>query len=376
MKLTKKIVLLSSGVLLSFVILDVLSAYVLFYYQKGFVVKNIWGPTHASSIIYAEGSTPTFSIIKTVIERIDAKARFLKEGGLQPQQGRITPYKVLFMRDAELGWSAAPGSYEFFFNRPEGKYEEWPRFYSWHVTILPDGSRATSRHPATCDRNIRIFGDSWLFGWALGEELTMAWHLQSEYKKMFCVSLLAHGGYGHLQALRNFRKWQPKTGDNDILILGYAQWLLPRNLPSPSVVRSLSEGLKHYADDPDKPLMYPRATNDGSRLMIDTIPLDCKRVRDYCEKAEPTLDELFDVTNKIFDEIINNTHARIFVLLLDGPEDKVIQHLKARGVTVVDGRPPEGIFAKDTMNPYDAHPGPIANLYWFTQLRQQIDKLI
>lgn len=204
----------------------------------------------------------------------------------------------------------------------------------------------------------------------------MAWHVQSEYKDIFCVNLLAHGGYGHLQALQSFRKRQAEIGKDDILIFGYAQWLLPRNLPSPAVVRSLAEGMKQYAEGPGKPLVHPRAAAVGDKLIVDTIPLDCKMMREYCEKSEPSLDELFDVTNKMFDEIIDHASARILVLLLDGPEDKVIEHLRSRGVIVVDGRPPAGIFAKDTMNPYDAHPGPISNRYWFAQLRQAIDKLL
>jgi len=374
MGIGKKIAFLSLGLVVSLVIADILSAYGLFFYQNAFVVRKIWEPGHERSIVYSEGITPAVSVINTVVERIKAKLKARKEANVQPPEA--PPYKVLFTRNAEFGWVATPGSYEFVFSHPPDTLQEWPRSHTWHATILSDGSRATSRRPMKCNRKILIFGDSWIFGWALNEELTMAWHVQSEYKGHYCVSLLAHGGYGHLQTLQNFRKRRSEIGKDDILLVGYAQWLLPRNLPSPSVVRSLSEGLKHYADGPDKPLMHPRATLSGDRLLIDTIPLDCQAMREYCERKEPTLDDLFDVTNKIFDEIIDHAGARLLVLLLDGPEDKVVEHLRHRGVTVVDGRPPEGIYAKDTMNPYDAHPGPISNRYWFAQLRKEIDKLL
>jgi hypothetical protein len=372
----KKIAWLSVAVLLSLLTLDVLSAYVLFFYEKAFVTKNIWGPVNGSRVVSSDGITPTFSMINTVVERISTKIKAHGETDLEPERRPGSPYKILFTKNAELGWGTAPGNYEFFFARPQDKFEQWPRFHTWRLTIRPDGSRATSRHQGKCERKIDIFGDSWLFGWALDDELTMAWHLQSEYKDRFCVTLLAHGGYGHLQALRNFRMRKSDLHANDVLIFGYAQWLLPRNLPSPSVVRSLSEGLRQYTEGPDQPLTYPRVSVVGDRLIVDTIPLDCAMAREYCAKSEPTLDALFDITNRIFDEILDNTDAKVIILLLDGPEDKVIEHVKSRGVSIVDGRPPEGIFARDTLNPYDAHPGPISNLHWFSQLRTKIDQLL
>lgn len=369
----KKTAVIVLSAVLVFVVIDFVSAYFLFFYQMAFGGKDVWESGTKRPVAYSDGVTPSLSAVNTLIDRIKEISR--QRVNPASEQPRISgaPPAVLFRRNEEFGWVANPGVYRFVFGGLRDKQLDKPLYHDWQATILPDGSRATSRHPIAREHQILVFGDSWLFGWALDEELTMAWHLQSEFRDRFSVKLYAQGGYGHLQALANFHKYKNKVGKGDILIFGYAQWLLPRNLPSPSVVVSLAEGLKKYADGPGKPLMYPRAIISGNRVRLEPLPLDCEMARDYCNRKEPTLDELFDVTNKIFDEIIDDTKARVLVLLMDGPEDKVIEHLRKRGVTVVDGRQPRDFFARDTLEPYDAHPGPISNHYWFTQLRKEIE---
>lgn len=353
------------------VTLDVTSAYLLFFYQRVFEVRNIWAPEHSRLVAYGDGWTPGLAVVDTVFQRLRP------ETPLQREVARSEMWddpSVMQKRHEVLGWAAVPGSYTFGFCPPAERRVGMPACHDWHVTALADGERATTRVPVQRGRKMFVFGDSWIFGWALDDELTMAWMLQSEYRDLFSVRLLAHPGHGHLQALMNFERIRHEVRQADILIFGYAQWLLPRNLPSPSVVASLSQSHARFADGQGRPLMYPRAIVSGGKVGVELMPLDCAMVHGYCSEPEPTLETLFDVTNQIFDQIIDGTDATILVLLMDGPEDKVVEHLRARGVPVIDGRPPHDVYAKDTMEPYDAHPGPIAHHYWFTQLRSAIDQ--
>src|SRR5438270_2662028 len=123
MTFKKKLAFLLFAGLLSLFLIDVLSAYVLFFYQKAFIVKNIWGPRNWHTVVYSEGPTPMFSIVKTVIEKIEGKLQARREGA-RPHDSHSTPFKVLFMKDAELGWAAAPGSYEFLMGRPQDTFQD------------------------------------------------------------------------------------------------------------------------------------------------------------------------------------------------------------------------------------------------------------
>ncbi|HJX10675.1 MAG TPA: hypothetical protein VJ733_09265 [Candidatus Binatia bacterium] len=349
--------------------LDIASGYFLFFYQNIFATTNIWAPGGREYLAYSPGATPIVSVMTTLADHIRATRN-------PPSPAQITgdDFRPLLSRDEELGWSARPGSYNFVFGPAD--VEGASLYHDWSVTIREDGSRATSRKPVDAPNALHVFGDSWIFGWGLDDEFTLGWQLQSEFRDRFRVSTHASGGWGHLQGLINFRRIKSELTRGDIVLFGYAQFLLPRNAPHPSVIASLAEGLASYAERPDRPLLYPRATVSGGKIDIDLLPLDCARVAGYCDQPDFSLEEIEDITMRIFDEIIDSTEATLILLHMDGPDDRVIQHLRSRNVTIVDGRPPADLYVHDTMAPYDAHPGPINNHYWFTKLRPEIDRLI
>jgi hypothetical protein len=351
------------------VIIDLSSAYFLFFYQKTFAVTNIWAPGNQEYLAYAQAPTPALAVGRTLVARIARRA----DAPQPPPEGASA--KVFWNYDPALGWNAAAGVHRLVFSHDGARFPEWPVHHDWTATILPDGSRATGRQPATAGRKMLIFGDSWVFGWALDDELTMAWHLQGEYRDSFAVRNYSSPGWGHTHALINFRRLKDKLTKDDVLIFGYAQYLLPRNPPHPSVIASMSQMMVNYREGPDRPLGYPMARVENGRILVRIAPLDCAKVEGYCSRPDFTLDELEAFTIRLFDEIVDSTPAKVVILQMDGPDDSVLKHLRSRGVTVVDGRPPADMFAKDTMNPYDAHPGPISNHYWFSQLRAAIDKL-
>lgn len=366
---TKRVIYFASMIILTALAIELASAFFLFYFQKNVAVSNIWAPGDRRYLAYADGPSPVISVVNTLIARLRPPPDPVAKVG----QGAHP--KVFWGYDASRGWNAREGVHKIVFSRPRDQFRDRPPYHDWTATIRSDGSRATSREPAEARRKIRLFGDSWLFGWGLDDEFTLGWLLQSEYRDTFAVWNHSSAGWGHTHALINFRRLKESMTEKDVLIFGYAQFLLPRNTPHPSVIKSMSHMMKNYRES-GKPLGYPRAKIENGEIMIDILPLDCAKTDGYCDRKDFTLAELEAFTIRLFDEIIDSTEARIIVLQIDGPDDPVLKHLRSRGVEVVDGRAPADLFGKDTMNPYDAHPGPISNHYWFTQLRPEIDRLI
>jgi len=360
---------------LFFIMCEMISAYFLFWYQRVFGASNLWAPGNYTFLSYSQSFSSTASVALTLINKISTQDN-KSNNSLNDTNANESNVKVLLNRDEKLGWSALPGEYRIVFKIDSKRNPSWPANHDWTVTIRQDGSRATSRYPVSSDRKIHIFGDSWIFGWALDDELTMPWLLQAEYSKKFEVKNHSSGGWGHTHALINYRKLKKSITKNDVLIFAYAQYLLPRNLPHPSVVASLAKGLDHYKDEvTKKPLGYPIADISNNQIRIRIAPLDCDKLEGYCSKPDFTLEQLELFTIKLFDEIISESPAQIYILHLDGPDDNVLKYLRTRGVKIIDGKQKINFFSNDTMNPYDAHPGPIFNHHWFSQLRTAIDNL-
>lgn len=354
-------------------IIELISSYFLFYFQYSHPTENIWAPGERIYLAYETAPSPTFSILKTLINKATASPPEMTEDN---EEIEGDPYKKLAKYDPELGWVPEQGAYHFFFNRNRAIESPYPLFHDWFATIYPDSSRATSREPINADRKIYVFGDSWTFGWALDDELTMAWQLQSEYKGKYSVRNKSAAGWGHTQSIINFRRIAPTLSKDDIIVFAYAQYLLPRNAPQPTVVASLATGLAHYAEGADRPLGLPMPVWRNGELDFDTIPLDCDLAHGYCDKKDLTLEELEVLTINLFNDVLTKTDAHIVVLRLDGPDDSVLKFLAENDVAIVDGRQQRtDMFTKDTMQPYDAHPGPISNHYWFRQLKKYIDSI-
>ncbi len=363
--------------ILIFIMFELTSAYFLFWYQRVFGASNLWAPGNYTYLTYSQSFSSTASVALTLINKITTRNE--KNNNLLNNINTIANeanVKVLVNRDDKIGWSALPGEYRIVFKTNSKRNPSWPINHDWTVTISKDGSRAASRYPVSSDRKIHIFGDSWIFGWALDDELTMPWLLQAEYNNKFEVKNYSSAGWGHAHALINYRNLKKSITKNDVLIFAYAQYLLPRNLPQPSVVASLAKGLDHYKDEvTNKPLGYPIADISNNQIRIRIAPLDCDKLEGYCSKPDFTLEQLELFTIKLFDEIISDSPAKIIILHLDGPDDSVLKYLRARGVKIVDGKQKTNFFSNDTMNPYDAHPGPISNHHWFSQLRIAIDNI-
>ena len=94
--------------------------------------------------------------------------------------------------DPVLGWRNKEGSYAYRAYVPEEKPIE--------VTILADGSRATSAVPKAAQATVLLIGGSFTRGSGVSDSETLAWKLQEEYP-FVAVRNQGTGAYGTYQSL-------------------------------------------------------------------------------------------------------------------------------------------------------------------------------
>ena len=107
-----------------------------------------------------------------------------------------------FRADPLLGYSAAPGVYTHSYARRNGLTDQWEYFRN-KVTINSDGSRFVGA-PRPGKPTVYIFGDSWVFGTGVPDDLTFAGRLY-EALPDWNVRLLALGGYSLTPGLAHLR---------------------------------------------------------------------------------------------------------------------------------------------------------------------------
>lgn len=117
---------------------------------------------------------------------------------------------TMHLYDPELGWVMKEGSYVF---------EKGGR--DIQVTNLSNHTRATAETRPAANKTLVFVGGSVTHGWALADEETFAWQLQSRYPTIRILNY-ATAGYGTYQSLlmmeRIFAEPEPRP---DIVIYGF-----------------------------------------------------------------------------------------------------------------------------------------------------------
>jgi hypothetical protein len=130
----------------------------------------------------------------------------------------------LYMFDAERGWKNRPGSYRL--SKLDGDLVHT-------ITILADGSRkAHNGLIKTEDAPIVMIGDSFIHGFGLDDDKTIAWRLQRRVENREVVNLGVNG-YSNWQAFLTLKEIQKKTKQNTYFIHGFIPDHLARNVVTP-----------------------------------------------------------------------------------------------------------------------------------------------
>lgn len=262
-----------------------------------------------------------------------------------------------FRADPLLGYSAAPGVYTHSFARRSlvtGQLE----YLRTRVTIAADGSRWTGP-PRPGKPTVYIFGDSWVFGTGVPDELTFASHLHAALSD-WNVRLLALGGWSLTQAVLNFDRLKD-VGPDDVIILGYAGYYDVRHVLTPSRLREIA-AWEERTNRPRSAFLMPKASlAPGGDVSFSYIDQRCSALGDYCGRPDSSAAEMTAVTAALVNHIATKTHAKVYLLHFAGAADKPLYARLDPKVVVISAvhGSPDSLVQDDIMG-LDGHPGP----YW------------
>jgi hypothetical protein len=141
----------------------------------------------------------------------------LRRMGFAPWAEIINPnVPVMLEYHPTYGWQPKEGIYQ---------YSTLPDRSPIRITVLPGGIRASAQTPVTesDDRpNIVVVGCSFMFGWAISDQDTLAWKLQEAFPAWSVVNF-GTPGYGTYQSLLRMEDSLPRLHP-DVVVYGF---LLP-----------------------------------------------------------------------------------------------------------------------------------------------------
>jgi hypothetical protein len=291
---------------------------------------------------------------------VNLARRFGREVGL------IEPAMVLeettpspfFRADPVLGYSAAPGVYMHSWARRNGFTGQWEHFRN-RVTIDADGSRLVGA-PRPGKPTVYIFGDSWVFGTGVPDELTFAGRLYEALPDRN-VKLLALGGWSLTQAWLNFERLASAIGPDDTVILGYADYYDVRHVVAPSRLVEIETWLER-TNQPVPPFRLPKASlGPGGGLSFRYIEQRCADLGDYCRQPDPARDAMADVTAALVNAIARRSAAKVHLLHFAGaPDNPALARLDPKVARISALRGDFDSVVQDDIMGFDGHPGP----YW------------
>jgi hypothetical protein len=188
------------------------------------------------------------------------------------------------------------------------------------------------------------------------------------------MRLFALGGYSLTQAYLNFERIKESIGPSDIVILGYSDFLDPRNVLAPSRLREIRKWWDRYSPESDdrKNRVLPGAKLDGlGNIQITYVQENCLKNQGYCDQKDPDRQQMQNVTAALINHIVENTEAEVYLLHLYGRQKtaKRLLELVDDSVTLISalGRDFEH-FVWDDIEGFDRHPGP----YWHYAISRKL----
>ena len=335
--------------------LETASGLLLYYWYRAYIPGISQGSVRAASIV----------LIKKLYAKYFPRPSFNRISYL-PE-----PY---FVPDPIQGYKAVPGEFIVrYARRIEDKFE----YLNTKQTNLADGTRFTGIGPNNPDRHVYVFGDSFVFGAGVNDEQTFTYLLQSSFPTLK-FHLYALDGYSWSNALVNISYIKGGIRENDILILGYADFYKGRHLPSPSYLRNIETWSKEtYPTQPlnvEMRLLHTNMTASGD-LTFDIIPYYCRFLQQYCDQSDPSEDYVNDLSKALLREIAMQAKVKIFLLHFSGPSsDPVLSQLPSN-VELISALPQDFDYTiRDDVLGFDPHPGPYWHNAMYSRLKEVLSK--
>ena len=260
----------------------------------------------------------------------------------------------LYEIDDQLGYTTSPGKHRVAITVDR-------RTYRFSVTVPQRGLRATAYQQENKPKAIYVFGDSFIFGWGNNDEQTMPWLLQQKFPQ-YKVLNLAQNGYGITHAVVQFERMKDSIKKEDVIILPYGDYYVPRNYGPPSFMRSAFPPCAICAG---RDARWPVVRSKGGELAIEYLSMDCSKNGQYCAQDDPNPAVMIEATQKIV-AFFSKIPAKVVLAYFSGPEnDPVIAYAKQLGMPIVDIRLNTRSPEWDDFGRFDRHPGPIAQYNYF-----------
>ena len=314
--------------------------------------------------VSAEHEKGMFSSMVFLSKALDA---IRGEAGSEDEMPTVEP-KPYFLQSPTLGYYSPPGKYTMTFKRrggAPGQYE----YLKAKVTFSGDSIRWTGDARENAKRAVYVFGDSYVLGYGVNDEQTFAYLLAQSLGDSR-VTLLANAGYSLVQAFVNFERIKDKITENDIIILGYADFFKTRHVAAPSWTRFWGEAPPFLPAN----LTYPKASLDaGGNIQIGQAPLYCNFNPDYCKQPDPPRQEIDQVTAALINHIARNTRAKTYLLHIhDEPGDPVF-NLLDKNIHIISALPRDfDYIILDDILGFDPHPGPWWHYAMFKKLAEAL----
>jgi hypothetical protein len=164
---------------------------------------------------------------------------------------------VMHEPDAELGWRNRPGSYVYPGYAPGAP--------DVRVTYLADGSRDTGFRGEPGAPEVWLAGDSFMQGWGLSDDETLAWRLQARYPELRFVNL-GTGGYGTWQTLLRLERALAERPPPRLVVYGFIPAHERRNVASVEWLRDQARAARSGM------LAVPFATLAGDGSLVRHPP--------------------------------------------------------------------------------------------------------
>jgi hypothetical protein len=343
--LSRTAVLYAAMLLLTALVIEVLAT--VFVYHRYRV--------HISESIHYDGSTATGFLISRFMRRTrpDKKRVLIKSS---PEPFRIP--------DSMHGYRIPKGNFDVVYEQdtPDGI-----RRFRHHVTILEDGSRYVGDPPYPTERDVYVFGDSFVFGEGVNDEQTFTYLLQAKFPYTR-FHLFANPGHSMSNAYLNFQRLAPRIGPNDILILGYAFFFDVRHVAAPERMIQWGEPHSHKSLDPAT-FKHVRVRLASDSLLFDRIPLFCSFLGEYCKQQGPSQSYMDTVTARLVSGIATRTRAQVYLLNMQGELKKgLTSQLDPRIRFIHADEASFDYIHRDDINGFDLHPGPYWNHAVFSRI--------
>src|SRR5262245_3070873 len=308
----------------------------------------------------------------------EVAARALGHGPWTPDpvDAEVVPGGSLYRPDPVLGYVLLPGSYAV--TLPGGL-----RFQATHDA---EGHRVTSAAAAGGGApalpEIWIFGDSFSYGWAVGDEQAYPWLVQAAFPHHRVVNF-AVGGYGTLQALLQLEAALRSRPRPALVVLAHNFFHDPRNTFSRLRRREVAPWNRLG------PIGHPVARlGPGGELALGSAPvayaeLPLMRRSALANLAATAWDVLddrrlrsHDVTRKLLERFIAKPRAAgapVLVATLEASSANAptLAFAASLGARSADVSVDLGVL-ENTNLPYDGHPSPLAHRRYARRLAAAI----